>query len=602
MASASPPGGASTAPGGICIPCTTGQLRVEVRTENVCWDTSFYDPSPDVPLDGAEVTITLTRATGTPPPEGTLAPPTPTLTGLLGSSTFEELAPGFYSLRATKTDYEDRSSTTDIEIVAQTTATAPPLVTRNTKRECTRRHMPENPGAPSPSWLGPIFWESEPGILVLRETLLLACAAGTAVLAIIGGASGGFTSGSIAALGICAAFVGYLSVVVFGALIGVPLTLVAFLLFGGMIASALISAVASFLGLPPPDPWGFGMLAAVWAGFTFGLALGRVEPFRYKTKPDIMWEDFTYLFIAAGIGLAVAVATAILILMTVPSAAVDTGAGVGGFIAVTLGGAILGALGAFFAIAFMNDGEIRKELGDRDFLLPYEGERYCVQGHRGCISHYGHQEASYDFSLPEGAPVLCSKEGHIVAFDETREGNVRTNGNEKPNYVAVRHKDGSIAKYLHLKKNGVTRGQASHPLTAVTNRPEEGNFDHTTIDTNPLHVRAGQVLAQNGDTGISMFPHIHMFVWRKCTPPPPPPGGPPPADRWEHLAFRFRDADVQSHGGQCYSMRKYRSDNVNRGPVQVPGAAPAPPTPPAPPAPPAPPPTLPPLPPGASIA
>jgi hypothetical protein len=39
------------------------------------------------------------------------------------------------------------------------------------------------------------------------------------------------------------------------------------------------------------------------------------------------------------------------------------------------------------------------------------------------------------------------------------------------------------------------------------------------------------------------------------------------------VAFKFRDAGVARHDGRCWSMRKYRSSNVDAGPVQIPPPA-----------------------------
>ena len=82
--------------------------------------------------------------------------------------------------------------------------------------------------------------------------------------------------------------------------------------------------------------------------------------------------------------------------------------------------------------------------------------------------------------------------------------------------------------------------------------------DEYVFDGNPVHCWEGQQLAATGNVGISMFSHLHFQV---------------------HLAARengratkpvkFSDVSVAIHEGRCFSMRKYRADNVDRGPVQV---------------------------------
>jgi murein DD-endopeptidase MepM/ murein hydrolase activator NlpD len=243
-------------------------------------------------------------------------------------------------------------------------------------------------------------------------------------------------------------------------------------------------------------------------------------------------------------------------------------------------GLVLGLMGGVLGLAFRNDGRTKMSFDKTDFLLPFAGERYCVQSHRGYVSHYFKrstdphwmdydEEPSYDWSLPEGEPLLCAKEGHITAYRDDLEGNKRTNGNTNPNYVAIRHFDKTVALYLHLMKEGVTGGAWNAGLDqAVTNHPDENTYYRTTEDPNPLHVFPGDVIGANGDTGISMFPHLHLYLLKPratFTTPAGPDGSIDPAPDTKFIAFKFSDGNVGRHDGQCWSMRKYASDNANRG-------------------------------------
>jgi len=240
---------------------------------------------------------------------------------------------------------------------------------------------------------------------------------------------------------------------------------------------------------------------------------------------------------------------------------------------------VCGGFAGLLGHCFVNDGKIAEPTpwGHTDLLLPYAGERYCVQGHRGFISHFtwrqsytptaggparerwrGGEEFSYDFSVPLGSPVLAVKAGHIIRFKEDRDGSVRE-GNSIANYVYVKHQDGTVAHYLHIKKNGFREVNPTiQPLGVATADPDGADRNYFTTD---VHVHAGQVLAAAGHTGISMFPHIHFTVER---------AGGAAVDGNKCIPVKFADADCARHDGRCFSMRLYKSDNVDRGPVQLP--------------------------------
>jgi hypothetical protein len=133
-------------------------------------------------------------------------------------------------------------------------------------------------------------------------------------------------------------------------------------------------------------------------------------------------------------------------------------------------------------------------------------------------------------------------------------------GNSTPNFVKVKHKDGTVAEYLHGLQGGVVGVNA--PLRAAgytaSGTGPSAEYNNTS---NPVYVQAGQILCLAGNVGISMFPHIHFCVASAV-------------GSSDYRAVTFDDEDVESHEGRCWSMRKYESDNSNKGGVAVPPSVP----------------------------
>lgn len=572
----------SCPPGTTCIPCTTGTLEVRVYLQTVCWDTdcTLGVNSPDRPFTGVTVTVKDgSTVVSSKPTDGA------------GKAVFDGLNAGEvdgtgydYQLEVSKVGFDDKTDVVDFPDPGSApliSSTAHIDVHQTTRRmrvlrriglECTRKHSAPSPSGRTSVPLGPILWQDEPDILQLRDSLWLMTMFGVLVSALAGWGSAPpgapFSAGGIAAGGICLAFFGYLGNVIFGMAFGIPAIIAAFLVFGVLIAAAIIAAVgASFLPLPPPDSVGFPALAGTWAGFLWGWLPGRRERYNCKEFVPLLTP-----IIAAVLG-----ATTALVLSVV------LGGGTGAVIAAVILGLIFGGVAGLLGFCFANEGKTKRNFQIADFLLPFAGQRYCVQGHRGFISHFSRrqdsgwlgwdEEPSYDWSLPEGARLLACKEGHIVGYDDSQVGNVRNSHNEEANYIAIRHFDKTTAKYLHLMTNGIAGPDWNPGLArAVTNHTVESSFDPTSVASNPLHVHAGQVIGANGDVGISMFPHLHLWVQKAPPMPSTAPDGStidPPADT-RYVAFKFQDADTQSHEGRCWSMRKYTSSNVDKGLLVVP--------------------------------
>ena len=96
-----------------------------------------------------------------------------------------------------------------------------------------------------------------------------------------------------------------------------------------------------------------------------------------------------------------------------------------------------------------------------------------------------------DFAMREGTAVLAARSG-VVVGSESRYG---ANADEEVltyegNYVLVRHDDGTLATYAHLKRDGVA--------VALGDR-----------------VEAGALLGYSGETGDTRLPGLHFGVSRR---------------------------------------------------------------------------------------
>jgi murein DD-endopeptidase MepM/ murein hydrolase activator NlpD len=125
------------------------------------------------------------------------------------------------------------------------------------------------------------------------------------------------------------------------------------------------------------------------------------------------------------------------------------------------------------------------------YHLPYApGTRYKVtQAFGGTFSHQGSNLYAIDWQMPEGTPVYAARGGIVVRTkDDSNTGGGSLKFDPYNNYVLIRHDDGTLGHYCHLKKNGVTvvPGQI---------------------------VKAGDLIAHSGNTGFSSGPHLHFCVF-----------------------------------------------------------------------------------------
>lgn len=141
------------------------------------------------------------------------------------------------------------------------------------------------------------------------------------------------------------------------------------------------------------------------------------------------------------------------------------------------------------------------------YKLPWRGgvTRFCVQGNRAVVSHRDWEEYAFDFVMPVGSDVVAARAGEVVKVVVNNDGH----GYKWPNNrIIVRHDDGTLGEYLHIKKDG--------------NVVHEGD-----------HVEQGQLLCASGHVGNSAMPHLHFHVTS--------------ADRSTTVPISFSDVDRQ-HG------------------------------------------------------
>ena len=107
-----------------------------------------------------------------------------------------------------------------------------------------------------------------------------------------------------------------------------------------------------------------------------------------------------------------------------------------------------------------------------------------MQSNRGVVSHRGLEQFAYDFAMPVGSDICAARAGEVIKVVVEHDGH----GYRWPNnMVVLRHEDGTLGYYLHIKKDG--------SRVAVGDK-----------------VTQGQVIAASGHVGNSMLPHLHFHV------------------------------------------------------------------------------------------
>jgi len=107
------------------------------------------------------------------------------------------------------------------------------------------------------------------------------------------------------------------------------------------------------------------------------------------------------------------------------------------------------------------------------------------------ISHISVENLhAVDIAMPEGTPVLAARDGVVEATESRHAASPEEDpATEYGNFVRVRHADGTVALYGHLRHAGVTV------------QPGE-------------RVKAGTLLGLSGASGDTLHPQLHFGVAR----------------------------------------------------------------------------------------
>jgi len=126
------------------------------------------------------------------------------------------------------------------------------------------------------------------------------------------------------------------------------------------------------------------------------------------------------------------------------------------------------------------------------YRLPYSpGAAFRVtQGYNGSFSHKGPNKYAIDWKMPEGTPVYAARGGVVIKVkDDSNTGGDSMKFDPYNNFVLIRHDDGTLAHYCHLKQGGCV----VHPGQSI---------------------QAGELIAHSGNTGFSSGPHLHFCVFK----------------------------------------------------------------------------------------
>ncbi|MFZ2888949.1 M23 family metallopeptidase [Sulfuricurvum sp.] len=124
------------------------------------------------------------------------------------------------------------------------------------------------------------------------------------------------------------------------------------------------------------------------------------------------------------------------------------------------------------------------------YALPFaKGASVRVsQGYNGGLSHKGLSAYAIDFSLPIGTSLYAAREGEIVGIDVSSNlGGASSEYRPYMNYINIRHADGTLGNYYHLKQGGSV--------------VKIGDY-----------VKKGQLIGYSGNTGYCTAPHLHFSV------------------------------------------------------------------------------------------
>ena len=146
------------------------------------------------------------------------------------------------------------------------------------------------------------------------------------------------------------------------------------------------------------------------------------------------------------------------------------------------------------------------------------------QGCSGSFSHKGTRQFATDITMPIGTPIHAARGGTVVSVKQDSNRGGRSRANEKhANHIYIRHSDGTLGIYFHLKQNG--------------SEVEEGDV-----------VEARQLIGYSGNTGWSTGPHLHFEV-----------AVPNRNMKWQSQKISF---DIEKGQISCPANKKIRAKNL----------------------------------------
>lgn len=159
--------------------------------------------------------------------------------------------------------------------------------------------------------------------------------------------------------------------------------------------------------------------------------------------------------------------------------------------------------------SFQNNNERLARFWYMPFQLPFWGSWTVTQGYDGAFTHKDEWGKALDFMIQDqegkafqgsgsineqyycfGKPVTAPADGVVTncidGIDDNATGNVNTLQNWG-NSIVIQHSSGVFSQLSHLKKNSV--------------KVKKGEF-----------VKAGEIIAQCGNSGRSPYPHLHFQI------------------------------------------------------------------------------------------
>jgi hypothetical protein len=160
------------------------------------------------------------------------------------------------------------------------------------------------------------------------------------------------------------------------------------------------------------------------------------------------------------------------------------------WLGVLLTGAVL-----YLVRTGVRDRSVYSPHDESPYLLPWPGgvTWICGQGNWGIVTHRDKSCYSWDFSMPIGSPVCAARDGEVIFVMDENDGSVNpllsTDIEKNPgNGIQIRHADGTIAIYWHIRKGGARVSKAQK-------------------------VKQGDLIAESGNVGFTTSPHLHFTVY-----------------------------------------------------------------------------------------